>query len=82
MGTPCSLDLWQCMLMCLFRLNLVVKLLPQLSQLWMALVPLVSLFLLTLDCACRMITGDRDTGAAAAELTTEHANIFCESRYF
>ena len=57
-------------------------LLMHLSQLWMALVPLVSLFLLTLDCACRMITGDRDTGAAAAELTTEHANIFCESRYF
>ena len=32
MGTPCSLDLWQCMLMCLFRLNLVVKLLPQLRS--------------------------------------------------
>ena len=35
-GTPFSLDLWQCMLMCLFRLNLVVKLFPQESQLWMA----------------------------------------------
>ena len=56
------------MLMCLFRLNLVVKLLPQLSQLWIALVPEVSLFFPTLDCACLMITGDLATtgGADAA----------------
>ena len=31
-GTPNSLDLMQCMLMCLFKLNLVVKALLQLSQ--------------------------------------------------
>ena len=45
----------------------MVKLLPQLSQLWIAFVPEVSLFLPTLDCACLMITGDlATTGAAAA----------------
>ena len=32
-GTPISLDLTQCMLMCLFKLNFVVKLFPQESQL-------------------------------------------------